>query len=548
MPFWPLDRFRHVIGSLMNTQRIKKLLLAPVALGCFILSTQAQSVGIGEATPGSKLDILSTNATGNALEVRHNTTTNGSSAAWIINNGIGRAINVQSLNTANNIPAVQIDQDGTGAISRGLEVGMDAGATAFGVAVFHAGSNDGILTNISGTGWGMYNIVSGGGGGVYNEISGGGVVGTLNDLSAAGGIGSYSGFLGQSGTGFIVDSIGGNGWGMNATVRTTTPSTAGLVYGAILGGNQYGVGHGALVNHYGTQGRGAEFNIQNAANPDPAIFAVSTGSGDVMVVQNQNNILAGTITIGDFAYTGTDPADHIGVAGTSTPAAFFGIGVEGAGNWYGVHGMGGFFGVYATGDVGASGLKPFFIDHPQDPENKFLRHYAMESNEVLNIYRGTAQLDANGEATVELPQYFETLNINFSYQLTPIGTPQQPYIAQEIQNNAFKVAGAPNTKVSWMVLSERNDPYLQQNPHKRIVELDKPADRKGKYLMPELYGQPENMRIGYQPKGKSAQTNKGMIDQGQLQEVRKVQAENQRRHQDIKPYSKEEKEASAQEK
>ncbi len=532
----------------MKIFRIKKLLLLPLACGLLGTIAHAQNVGIGEATPGSKLDIVSANASGNALEVRQNSTTNASSASWIINSGLGRAANITSINPANNIPAVQINQLGTGTTARGLEVGMDAATTAFGVSVFQNGSSDAVLTSVTGTGWGMYNVVAGGGGGVYNEISGGGVVGTLNDLSSAGGIGSYSGFLGQSGTGFLVDSIGGNGWGMRATVRTTTPTTGGIVYGAILGGNQYGLGHGALVNHYGTQGRGAEFNIQNALNPDPAVFVASTGRGDVMVVQNQNNILASAIRIGDFAYTGTDPDDHIGVAGTSTPAAFYGIGVEGTGNWFGVHGVGGFFGVYATGDIGASGVKPFLIDHPQDPENKFLRHYSMESNEVLNIYRGTAQLDANGAATVELPDYFEILNINFSYQLTPIGTPQQPYIAQEIQNNAFKVAGAPNTKVSWMVLSERNDPYLQQNPHKRIVELDKPAGKKGKYLMPELYGQPENMRIGFQKRNNNLQPSEGYVDQSQLQQVRQVQEEKQRLHQQIEPTSEKEKEAKAIEK
>jgi hypothetical protein len=37
-------------------------------------------------------------------------------------------------------------------------------------------------------------------------------------------------------------------------------------------------------------------------------------------------------------------------------------------------------GVFAFGDVGATGGKPFIIDHPLDPENKMLRHFALESN------------------------------------------------------------------------------------------------------------------------------------------------------------------------
>jgi hypothetical protein len=528
----------------MKTFTIKNFLLAVSATALFSVSAQGQTVGIGEATPNSKLDVLSTNPTGNALELRQNATGNGSSAAWIINNGIGRAINVQSLNTGNNIPAVQIDQDGTGNIARGLEVGMDAASTAFGVAVFQAGSSDALLLNGSGAGWGMYNLQTGTGGGTYNDINGTGFAGTVNDLSANGGIGSYTFFNGQTGTGFIVDSIGGDGWGMNATVRTATPTTGGTVFGAVLGGNQYGNGHGALVNHYGPQGRSAEFNIQNAANTDPAIFAVSTGSGGVVVAQNQNNNIPGTITVGDFAYTGIDVADHIGLRGFSAPAPNWGIGVEGAGNWYGVHGQGGFYATFASGNTGATGTKAFLIDHPDDPANTFLRHFSIESNEVLNVYRGIAKLDANGEAVVELPDYFETINRNFSYQLTPIGTPQQPYVSREVQNNSFVVGGAPNSKVSWMVLAERNDPYLQQKPEERRTEFAKPDDKKGKYLMPELYGQPEEMRIGYHGKTKAAQANRFMNDGQQKVDFRAAQQEMERRKASIKPFEQQEKETA----
>ena len=104
-------------------------------------------------------------------------------------------------------------------------------------------------------------------------------------------------------------------------------------------------------------------------------------------------------------------------------------------------------------------------------------------------------LDANGKAEIELANYFEDININFSYQLTAIGTPQQPYVFTEIKNNKFTVAGQPNTKVSWLVIAERNDEYLKQNPEKRKVEVAKKGKEKGKYLMPELYNQPNSKGI-----------------------------------------------------
>ena len=40
-----------------------------------------QNVGIGEANPNSKLDLVQTGATGNTVEVNHNNTGSGSSAA-----------------------------------------------------------------------------------------------------------------------------------------------------------------------------------------------------------------------------------------------------------------------------------------------------------------------------------------------------------------------------------------------------------------------------------------------------------------------------------
>lgn len=154
------------------------------------------------------------------------------------------------------------------------------------------------------------------------------------------------------------------------------------------------------------------------------------------------------------------------------------------------------FSVYANGDFGAAGTKAFSIDHPQDPENKYLRHYSIESNEVLNMYRGTIAFDANGEAVVTLPDYFESVNANYSYQLTPIGGFAPLYIKEKIEDGQFVIAGgSAGMEVSWSVYAERNDPYMQQHPEKRAVEVDKETWNQGKYLQPDLYGQPNEKRI-----------------------------------------------------
>lgn len=178
------------------------------------------------------------------------------------------------------------------------------------------------------------------------------------------------------------------------------------------------------------------------------------------------------------------------------------IGTAGIG-YYGVLGedlylgaVAGAFGVFCNGDFGATGVKAFQIDHPADPENKLLRHFCLESNEVLNVYRGNVELDQNGEAVVNLPEYFELINRNFSYQLTPIGAPANLYIKKGVEENAFEIAGGTSgMSVSWVVHAERNDPYLQAFPEKRADVLVKSEREKGKFYIPSLYGAGDDQRI-----------------------------------------------------
>ena len=140
--------------------------------------------------------------------------------------------------------------------------------------------------------------------------------------------------------------------------------------------------------------------------------------------------------------------------------------------------------------------KSFLIDHPQDPANKYLEHVSVESNERMTIYRGTTVLDQDGNSTVRLPEYFESLNTNFQYQLTCIGGWAKVYISQKVQNNEFAIAGGtPGLEVSWQITGERNDAWSVQNPLE--VERQKPSEAKGTYKHPEVYGKPVELREGY---------------------------------------------------
>lgn len=144
--------------------------------------------------------------------------------------------------------------------------------------------------------------------------------------------------------------------------------------------------------------------------------------------------------------------------------------VDGKGDGY-------FKGNLTVGGNISKGGGSFRIDHPLDPENKYLYHSFVESPDMKNIYDGVVTLDASGEAAVTLPDWFEALNQDFRYQLTCIGGYAPVYIASEVSGNQFRIAGGHSgLKVSWQVTGIRHDAYA--NAHRIPVEVDKTAAEK----------------------------------------------------------------------
>jgi hypothetical protein len=197
-----------------------------------------------------------------------------------------------------------------------------------------------------------------------------------------------------------------------------------------------------------------------------------------------------TTTVGEAwgVYGATLSSSGYGVSGVALATTGENVGVYG-----GTASPAGWAG-YFDGDVGVNGTVyknagGFRIDHPLDPENKYLNHSFVESPDMMNMYNGNVILDSNGEAWVQLPDWFEVLNRDFRYQLTPIGAPgPNLYIAEPIQNNQFKIAGGTaGLTVSWQVTGIRQDPYAEA--HRIAVEEDK-GENKGTYITPEGYGQP----------------------------------------------------------
>jgi hypothetical protein len=276
------------------------------------------------------------------------------------------------------------------------------------------------------------------------------------------------------------------------------PSGSGLTYG-VFGQNHSSSGRG--VGGLSVSSTGFAYGVYGEARSvqGAGVFGVVTAqTGINQGVYGQASSVNGRGVYGHaLATTGL----NYGVQGRTESVS--GVGVSGwaaatTGTNYGVYGVSNSpegFGVYAQGDMGASGLKSFRIDHPLRPETHYLLHYCTEAPEPLNAYSGVTTLDARGEAWVELPDYFEAINRDPRYTLTPIGAPMPNlHVAVEIQGNRFKIAGgAPGKRVSWRIEAVRNDPYVQRRGFQ--AEREKPREHQGKYLHPELYGQPKERAI-----------------------------------------------------
>ncbi|PJN25515.1 hypothetical protein CG736_14030 [Kitasatospora sp. CB02891] len=152
-----------------------------------------------------------------------------------------------------------------------------------------------------------------------------------------------------------------------------------------------------------------------------------------------------------------------------------------------------------NGVIVSAGSARFVIDHPLDPAGNTLTHAFVASPEQKNVYDGVATLDDTGAATVTLPDWFDALNQDFRYQLTPIGAPAPGlHVDAEISGNSFSVAGGtPGGKVSWQVTGIRLDKWARANPVTPVTA--KPADQRGRFLHPTAFDQPAERGIGVPP-------------------------------------------------
>jgi hypothetical protein len=409
-----------------------------------------------------------------------------------------------------------------------------AGAGVAGLASAATGTTYGLSgQSDSSSGRGVYGEATAASGTTYggyfssDSTSGRAVSGFANAASGT----TYGGFFRTAST----DGQGVLGWATAATGATyggyfLSNSTAGYgVYGLAnaASGYTHGVyGESNSANGYGVYGlatatSGLNHGVYGQSNSASGYGVFGLANADIGVTYGGYFENYSTLGRGVYGRANADTGYTYG--GYFQSDSTSGCGVYGkanatSGTIYGVFGsasiVAGGYAVYGFGDLGASGTKSFRIDHPDDPANKYLLHYSIESPEVLNAYSGNATLDSAGEAVVELPHYFAKVNKDPRYTLTAVGAPMPNlYIAEEIDPASlnvgasvgpgapapvcsFRIAGGkPGAKVSWRVEAVRNDRWVQTRG--APVEVEKAGVERGTYQHPELYGQPPEMGMDY---------------------------------------------------
>jgi hypothetical protein len=313
---------------------------------------------------------------------------------------------------------------------------------------------------------------------VNTEQGGLGISGRGGSLTTGAGVDNGGvGVEGLGGTGLSTGGFGGTGV---SAVGGNSGGTGGAGVQAIGGGA------GGSITAIGGPGVRALGGTSTDGGGGPGVIATG-GSGPAVTG-------TGVVGHGGDSETGVGGDGVQGFAGHGHAPGFDGA----AGTFFGdvvvTDNLDVESDVSVHGNLTVFGVKHFKIDHPLDPENKYLYHAAIESSEVLNVYSGNVVTDLTGEGVVTFPDWFEAINRDFRYQLTVVGTFALAIVAEEIQNNQFRIrTSAPGVRVSWQVTGVRSDAVMRKHPFK--AEQDKPERERGTYLSPESFNQPEEKSV-----------------------------------------------------
>ncbi|MCU0456516.1 MAG: hypothetical protein MUE74_09455, partial [Bacteroidales bacterium] len=370
-----------------------------------------------------------------------------------------------------------------------------SGTAVYGTAIATSGTTYG----------GQFHTSSTEGIGVYGNATAesGNNCGGFFSSSSSDGIGIYGQVTKSSGNTRGVNGVSWSTSGMG--VRGYAGSVTGANYG-VYGLSASESGYGVTGVASATIGRSYGVYGISLSTEGMGVYGETIAeSGFTYSIYGRNSSIDGIAVFGLAHNIAGINFGVYGLTNSSTGRGVMGSAVASSGVNYGVYGhtnssegYAGYFQgrVHIAGTLSKSGGS-FKIDHPLDPKNKWLSHSFVESPDMMNIYNGTVILNNQGEALVQLPEWFEALNRDFRYQLTAIGSPGPDlYISQEIENNQFQIAGGKTgLKVSWQVTGIRKDAFAEKNRIK--VEEDKNPDERGKYMHPGLFGQPEEKGVHF---------------------------------------------------
>ncbi len=328
---------------------------------------------------------------------------------------------------------------------------------------------------LSGTGfYGVYGVgnTTSGNVGVYGQSgTGNGVYGTSS---------SIAGVKGQSASGNGVDGVSSSAAGVHG-LSSTGPG----VYGTTSSATSAGV-YAINTSSSGSQASGLYAQTDSPYGAAGYFVNNNTGTGSYLLYgESGGNQVFYIDVLGNTYFSSVVSAS---VLNANQLDSFGPLNVAGEAQLSG--------NLQVVGDLQVNGQKNFQIDDPLDPANRYLSHSAIESSEMMNLYTGNVTTDEHGDATVQVPAWFEALNGDFRYQLTVIGQFAQAIVADEIHKGRFRIrTDKPAVKVSWQVTGVRQDAYAKAHP--LVVEQDKPVAERGYYLHPELFGQPESKGISH---------------------------------------------------
>src|SRR5262245_26734965 len=275
---------------------------------------------------------------------------------------------------------------------------------------------------------------------------------------------------GHSALGFGLEGISFGATGVKGTSTNGdgVGGTSSTAVGVAGGSTQSSGVRGTSFQGFGVEGFcfGTQIGVQGTCHNHIGVRGDSDNHVAMRGRSNKGIGIRGTSQVGSDDFSGGVGVHGIGSGGGTGVAGVTqgGIGVLGIAMGTGI--AGNFVGTVSITGALFAGAKHFRIDHPLNPKNKFLVHASVESPDMKTFYDGVVTLDRRGKATVRLPKWFEALNKDVRYQLTPIGAPgPNLHIAEEVKKNQFKIAGgAPGMKICWQVTGIRQDKFAKENP------------------------------------------------------------------------------------